>query len=1108
MLGTVTAAGGATAVCAEGTRVIERPLQPGDEISLNQVIRTAEGGVLAVQLADGGRLEIRGGRELSLDERIVARLSGGGRPAAQEAESDPEIEAMQQALLAGEDPSELEATAAGGGPQSEGGSSFVIIQRNGQRTLIELNGLDTDAAIRKLFQELGEDAILALFEELGIPVLTITMTEDDDSGRSARTADGSVEFDGRGVFGTLHFDPESGSFTYVLSDAGKQALNLLGVSPTGRPESVTEVFEFTLIDADGNRITAVVTVTVNGVDDPLLISNFQPVTGADHHALVDEQDLPDATSAGSFDIAVPDGFGNLQIAGVNISFAALTASAQTPVLVVTPNGSLLTITGYDGDYTGGTVHYRYTLGGAQTHPGDDALAETLRIVLSDDDGDVIESSLVVAIADDAPTLTGEVIEFFANASPGSTENQADFSGADEPGALRFDGAGLFGVLTREGDQWIYTLNAAGEAAASLLSVDEEGVPESIRETFTYYLADADGDERSATVSVTILGVDDPVHVSGSVVVVDEGDLPGGTHGAGATLDTHPEGISAVGTIELSAPDGFSEVRIGDSVLTLADLSASSPDAPLAVSGGLYGRLVVIGYQGDLTGGVITYRYTLDAAVMHDDPDLLQTGDEFPIVLRDRDGSLHDSAAITVQVIDDAAVFGAGGVRHGLMTGEPGMLNGSIDVQYGADGPHGPIGIALRSGLPGSVSLDTQAFDGYSVLTATEGVDILFTLTVRADGTYTFELVQARETMPQSIDLSDLPNGAKPSVYEVTTHDGTAGGNPLANPITFSSGGGEDLRISNLGIGVANNHINTGESLTMRWTSAVSDATLTFSRIHDYKSGQQVLGRESVAFTIMLGATVVATGVWVPPETGDGIDFVYDPATALALLGAGNYQTFGDWDGTSFDAITISVANDPDVAYDDAAEFNLVNVSTTELVPAEGLDLTFDLTFPAADGSSLEAQLEIDVSADGSTRTGFVLRGDLDDTAQVILGSAGDDTIHAGPEDEVDGADGFDTLVFDGNRAGGVVRNIEAFSSVDGEGNDRLTLSERDVMDFTDAGNVLRVLGDAGDALRLHAGDAWQQGATVDGFTTYTSNAVTVEVQVGIDVRLTDESPVS
>ncbi len=1122
-LGIVTASGGATAVCAEGTRVIEKELKAGDVVSLNQVIRTLEGGVLAIALPDGGQLEISGGREITLTERVVSRLAPSKAAArSAEAETDPEIAAMLEALLAGEDPSEMEATAAGGA-QSEGGSSFVIIQRNGQRTLVDLEGLESEAALRKLFGELGEDVIIALLEEAGIPVVSISLTEDDHRGTTLREGMSGVSFDGRGVFGTLSFDPQSGTWTYELSEAGKAALNLLGVSESGRPESVTEVFEFTLVDADGNVVAAIVTVTVNGVDDPLLISNLTPQGIADD-LVVDETDLPGASDSGSFDITVPDGFGALNIAGTGISFNQLLASADQPINITTSLGNTLTIFGYSGDYTGGTINYRYTLNAAENHPaGDGDLTESLAVLLTDDDGDSIAASIDVRIVDDTPVTQGTDIVFGEDTGTGSAGTEGNHIGADVPGSISCDGIGEYGTLSLENGQWVYTLNVAGQVAASLLGgLDETGAPQTLGESFEYSYIDEDGDVRTASVNVTVLGVDDPVDVTGSVVIVDEGDLASGSHPEGGAGDSHPQyGVSATGEVQITAPDGIAAITIGLTTLTFTQLAGATPESTVAVDGGVYGYLEIIDYAGDLTGGTVTYRYTLTGNVQEPgDSENEQTGDRYAISVTDGDGTVNNTATIGVQVIDDMPVLG-GIVQNGLMSGEPGTLNGLIEVRAGADGLDGPISITGISGIPDNVTYSTEQFDGYSVLTATstgdDGAVTLFTLTVNKDGTYSFTLNEAQVNTQQEISIAELSSGSEGSPYTVTTTKGTLadGGDLLANPITFSSATGSSINISGQGIGAGNNHINVDDTLTMTWANSVSAATLTFSRIDDYKTQGQVVGRETVAFSVLLGGVIVATGQWVPPAIGNNVPFVYDPATAATDPNIQNYQVIGDWDGAAFDAIAVSVVNDPNQP-DPTEALDLVNITTSEVLVAENLDLSFFIEFQQADGDSLGTTLDIDVIAAGDPATGFELVGT--DSSEVILGSSGpdqidagggDDTIYFDAQDTINGGEGMDTLIIDGTfPRGAMVSNIEVLDTRDGAGDDRINLSETDVLSITDQNNFLRILGDAGDEVRLDVADTWIRGETVDNFTTYFSNDATIEVQAGIDVRYSDESGIS
>lgn len=89
------------------------------------------------------------------------------------------------------------------------------------------------------------------------------------------------------------------------------------------------------------------------------------------------------------------------------------------------------------------------------------------------------------------------------------------------------------------------------------------------------------------------------------------------------------------------------------------------------------------------------------------------------------------------------------------------------------------------------------------------------------------------------------------------------------------------------------------------------------------------------------------------------------------------------------------------------------------------------------------------------------------TGVSYVGGGGRDIVHSGKaNDTIDGRDGLDTVVFDGNRAGYTVTRTEAGVSVNGAlGQDTLTHVERAV--FGDMGIAFDTDGVAGQAFRLY-----------------------------------------
>jgi len=138
--GTVKAVTGTVkAVTLDSITVTERTLQVGDQVQLGEQIITADGSSVVIEFSNGAVLDLGRNMETVLTAEM---LTQEGVPATAEAPvseeaaeaAEAEIEALQQAILEGKDPLELEATAAGpaaGGPGGDGIHDFVIIKHIG-----------------------------------------------------------------------------------------------------------------------------------------------------------------------------------------------------------------------------------------------------------------------------------------------------------------------------------------------------------------------------------------------------------------------------------------------------------------------------------------------------------------------------------------------------------------------------------------------------------------------------------------------------------------------------------------------------------------------------------------------------------------------------------------------------------------------------------------------------------------------------------------------------------------------------------------------------------------------------------------------------------------
>ncbi|MFI9652698.1 Ig-like domain-containing protein, partial [Guyparkeria halopsychrophila] len=198
---------------------------------------------------------------------------------------------------------------------------------------------------------------------------------------------------------------------------------------------------------------------------------------------------PGKIANGQFTLNTPAGLGALSIAAASLtsgdaSFAddqvsldadQLAALNDTPVVIETPEGNTLRLTGFDAD--SGTVDYEFELGGPVTNENGEPLnKEPISLELTDANGTPAQATLNVAILDDGVDTTDDLLAVTAgdDAAGNVLDNDA---GADVDLALTavtFEGIahqvpengdpitirGDYGTLTTERDgSYSYQANA-------------------------------------------------------------------------------------------------------------------------------------------------------------------------------------------------------------------------------------------------------------------------------------------------------------------------------------------------------------------------------------------------------------------------------------------------------------------------------------------------------------------------------------------------------------------------------------------------------------------------------------------------------------------------
>jgi hypothetical protein len=181
-VGTVTYIKGLVyALKADGT---ERLLALGDELFADEVVRTSPDAAIEIRMSNGQEVALGGGQSWLVSLETYTDVTEYPVDQAVTNAADADVEAIQQAILAGEDPTQVaDATAAGvqAGEDGEDGVRFEILTR----TALEENpeaGYETIGVSRSFDEELRDsypDQDAQVIPELRVN--DVTASESDGS---------------------------------------------------------------------------------------------------------------------------------------------------------------------------------------------------------------------------------------------------------------------------------------------------------------------------------------------------------------------------------------------------------------------------------------------------------------------------------------------------------------------------------------------------------------------------------------------------------------------------------------------------------------------------------------------------------------------------------------------------------------------------------------------------------------------------------------------------------------------------------------------------------------------------------------------------------------
>ncbi|EIK51293.1 outer membrane adhesin-like protein, partial [Stutzerimonas stutzeri TS44] len=716
----------------------------------------------------------------------------------------------------------------------------------------------------------------------------------------------------------------------------------------------------------------------------------------------------------------------------------------------------LTVTAYNA--ATGVASYSYELTEATTD-GDGTETDSFSLSVTDGTGSSTPVSLVINILDDVPravndsnsvgedsvtAITGNVLtnDLHTNGQPGA-DTPTSFVNWTSTTALH----GTFTDLG--GGNYSYLVDPTDAAVQGL----DDG--QTLTETFTYTMQDADGDPSSATLTITITGSNDSPTLSVTGATVSEAGLPFGS-------DPTSYSEFGYGTFTLGDADGLDDIKtvtINSTTVTIANLIGST-------FAGAYGMLTVLGY--DATTGVVSYQYKLTDAT--DDLEGTES-DTFSVSVSD--GLASASSNLVIGVVDDLPTLGA--FVAAAIPNEVGTVNGTFSVVAGADGLDAfQISGPTITGLTYEPVQHTYDGSGQLVSSTLSAVtstnDTVFTLTVYADGTYTFSLVQPEASTEQTFALNNLASGHSPSFAETT--DGL---------IEFSSTTGA-INSSTQGFGISDQFFANGEQFMMEFHSTGTvgnDSPTTNIRLIDevVLENNFVNGSLTVAWTAYNSLT---------NQTESGQVVITD----------GNIETLID-PTISFNQLTLE-----GISGDGKVRFATATIGTTVLPPDQYL--AFDIV--AVDGDS--------DSTSSSTLNVHVV-GEATTTSFVINGTTGDDVIAASSlADAITGGTGFDIVDYgdattavaaslatgmgtSGDALGDTYTGIEGLAG--GAGNDQLSGNALDNYLAGGAGDDTLVGGDGDDVLDGGIGADILQGGLGDDVLIGGAGADVLDGGAGMDI---------
>ncbi len=839
-----------------------------------------------------------------------------------------------------------------------------------------------------------------------------------------------------GPYGTVTINAD-GSYSFALNN-GNATVQALGVG-----ETLIQSFNYTISDGNGGTSTSTLTITITGTNDgPVAVADtaviaedtVAPVTGS---VLTNDTDLDGDALAVTTTGGQAGTYGSVTIAA-NGAYSYSLNNANPAVQALGVGQTLTETFSYSiSDGNGGTSSSTLTITITGTNDGPVAVADT-----------------AVIAEDTVAPVTGNVLTNDTDVDTGDTMTVTT-------AGLQ---TGTYGAVTIAANgAYSYTLNNANPVVQAL------GVGQTLTETFSYSISDGQGGTATSTLTITITGTNDgPVAnpdtntvaedtvapVTGNVLSndsdVDTGDTLTvtttgaqiGTYGTvtiaanGAysfALNNGNAAVQALGvgqTLTQSFNYTISDGQGGTSTSTLTITITGTNDGPVANPDT---NTVAEDTVAPVTGNVLTNDTDVD------------TGDVLTVTTTGAQTGTYGTVTIAANGAYSFALNNGNAAVQALGVGQTLTQSFNYTISDGNGGTStstltitisgtndGPVAVAdtaviaedTVAPVTGNVLTNDTDVDTGDVLTVTTTgaqVGTYGTVTINADGTYSFTLnngnaaVQALgvgETLTQSFNysISDGNGGTSSSTLTITitgTNDG-----PVANPDANTVA--EDTVAPITGNVLTNDTDVDGDTLTVTTTAPQTGAygTVTIAANGSYSftlnnanPAVQTLGvgqtlTQSFNYTISdgNGGTSTSTLTITITGTNDGPVATPDVATIAEDTVApitGNVLT-NDTDVDTGDTLTVTTTGAQTgpfgtvtIAADGTYSFTLNNGNAAVQALGVGQSLTQAFNYTISDGHGGTSTSTLTITITG-TNDGPVATPDVatiaEDTVAPITGN--------------------------------------------------------------------------------------------------------------------------